>query len=533
MRRRADRSRPAARRGARRAPRPPCDLRHTGDRLELQALSGERPLGATAWCERLSAQGDSRARADPDASRTCAGRGAAGARSRGCRDQRRPRERGSRGGVDPHRSRARGSGSRGRWSTEQAGGGSPRDLGVHGEAPCPEHPAEACSPVASRGRCVLPLGLPGRRQLGRAPFHKPQRNAILVRGSRRAQCDQRDGIVNTTERSALVQGALFYDQVASAMDDRTLEILERRRATSTVRRRGWLVRRMLLAADLLGLSVAFIAAQLFLGLDPNAPNPVDATMEWLLFFGTLPAWIVVAKLYGLYERDEERTDHSTVDDMLDVFHMVTVGAWVLVVAAWLTGLARPDIIKLALFWAFAIALVTLGRVVARTFCRSRVTYLQNAVIVGAGEVGQLIGRKLLQHPEYGINLVGFVDAEPKERRADLEHLTLLGPPERLATIIRLFDVERVLIAFSNESHDATLQLIRSLKDLDVQIDIVPRLFDIVGTEIGIHTVEGLPLLGLRPLRLSSSSQLLKRSMDVLLAGIGLLLLAPLFAAVAV
>jgi exopolysaccharide biosynthesis polyprenyl glycosylphosphotransferase len=339
--------------------------------------------------------------------------------------------------------------------------------------------------------------------------------------------------MNATERSALVQGALFYDQIASAMDDRTLEILERRRATSTVRRRGWLVRRMLLAADLFGLGIAFIAAQLLLGPDPTASNPVDATMEWVLFFATLPMWILVAKLYGLYERDEERADHSTVDDMLDVFHMVTVGAWLLIVVAWITGLARPDILKIALFWALAIALVTFGRATARTFCRSRITYQQNAVIVGAGEVGQLIGRKLLQHHEYGINLVGFVDAEPKERRADLEHLTLLGPPERLATIIRLFDIERVLIAFSNESHDATLQLIRSLKDLDVQIDIVPRLFDIVGTEIDIHTVEGLPLLGLRPLRLSRSCQMLKRSMDVLLAGIGLLVLAPLFAAVAI
>jgi exopolysaccharide biosynthesis polyprenyl glycosylphosphotransferase len=338
--------------------------------------------------------------------------------------------------------------------------------------------------------------------------------------------------MNATERSALVQGALFYDQIASAMDDRTLEILERRRATSTVRRRGWLVRRMLLAADLFGLATAFIAAQLLLGPDPNAPNTVDATMEWVLFFGTLPAWFVVAKLYGLYERDEERTDHSTVDDMRDVFHMVTVGAWVLIVVAWITGLARPDIVKIALFWALAIAFITLGRATARTFCRTRITYLQNAVIVGAGEVGQLIGRKLLQHPEYGINLVGFVDAEPKERRADLEHLTLLGPPERLATIIRLFDIERVLIAFSNESHDSTLQLIRSLKDLDVQIDIVPRLFDIVGTEIGVHTVEGLPLLGLRPLRLSASSQMLKRGMDVCLAGLGLTLLAPTFALIA-
>ena len=79
------------------------------------------------------------------------------------------------------------------------------------------------------------------------------------------------------------------------------------------------------------------------------------------------------------------------------------------------------------FWLLAIAGISLGREAALG-PRRRLAYLQNAVIVGAGDVGQLIGRKLLQHPEYGINLIGFVDAEPKERRADLEHLTLLGPP---------------------------------------------------------------------------------------------------------
>ena len=122
--------------------------------------------------------------------------------------------------------------------------------------------------------------------------------------------------------------------------------------------------------------------------------------------------------------------------------------------------------------------------------------------------------KLLKHPEYGINLVGFVDAEPKERRDDLEDLTLLGPSERLPALVRLFDVERVIVAFSNESHEETLDLIRSLKDLDVQVDIVPRLFELVGPGVEIHTVEGLPLIGLRPLRLSRSSRLLKRTLDL-------------------
>jgi exopolysaccharide biosynthesis polyprenyl glycosylphosphotransferase len=197
-----------------------------------------------------------------------------------------------------------------------------------------------------------------------------------------------------------------------------------------------------------------------------------------------------------------------------------------------TSAAVPNLAELISFWALGVAFVVFARAGARAVARRRPAYLQNAVIVGAGEVGQLIARKLLQHPEYGVNLVGFVDADPPSYREGLDHVALLGPPDRLVAMVRLFDVERVVIAFSNDRHDETLDLIRSLKDLDIQIDIVPRLFEIVGPQVGIHTIEGLPLIGLRPLNLSSSSRLLKRTMDIAFSLAGLAALAPLFALVA-
>jgi exopolysaccharide biosynthesis polyprenyl glycosylphosphotransferase len=129
--------------------------------------------------------------------------------------------------------------------------------------------------------------------------------------------------------------------------------------------------------------------------------------------------------------------------------------------------------------------------------------------------------------------VGFVDRQPKERRDGLAHLAILGSTDRLAAIIRLLDVERVIIAFSNESHESTLELIRSLKDMDVQIDIVPRLFELVGPGVAIHSIEGVPLVSLPALRLSRSSHLLKRVTDVVLTVVGLVALAPAFAVIAV
>jgi exopolysaccharide biosynthesis polyprenyl glycosylphosphotransferase len=108
-------------------------------------------------------------------------------------------------------------------------------------------------------------------------------------------------------------------------------------------------------------------------------------------------------------------------------------------------------------------------------------------------------------------------------------MRILGPPERLESLVRLLDVERVIFAFSKEPHSETLELVRSLKDLNVQIDVVPRLFEIVGPSVAIHTVEGLPLVGLPPVRISRSSRAIKRTVDIVGALVGLVVTAPLFA----
>jgi exopolysaccharide biosynthesis polyprenyl glycosylphosphotransferase len=321
-------------------------------------------------------------------------------------------------------------------------------------------------------------------------------------------------------------GALLADS-----DKRTLAILELRRRAAAAKRRGFLVARMLLLADGLGLVLAFVMADVLLG-STGSPGDMSALAALGAFAATLPLWTVAAKVYGLYDNDDERTDHSTADDLVGVFHLVTVGTWVLFVGSRVAGFAQPHLWRLVAFWALAIALIALTRGLARAYCRRRITYLQNVVIVGAGEVGQFVARKLLQHTEYGVNLLGFVDGEPRSLRPELATLRVLGRPEDLPAIVRLFDVERVIFAFSSAPETSTRELAQAMKELDVQVDIVPRLFEVVGPSASIHTIEGVPLMSLPPAGPSRSSLALKRLIDVVGSGIALLLLAPLFAAVA-
>jgi exopolysaccharide biosynthesis polyprenyl glycosylphosphotransferase len=327
------------------------------------------------------------------------------------------------------------------------------------------------------------------------------------------------------------------DQLSTALDEPPHVLLRAARAGAEHarwlgRRRGWLVRRVLLLADVLGLlgatGVAFVA-----GGGLHNASAADVGIRFGVILLTVPFWVVLAKLYGLYDRDEERTDHSTIHEIVAVTHFVTLGTWVLFLIGWASDIwtARPS--QAVTFWLSGIALIACARALARIYCHRQVAYLQNTIIVGAGDVGQLVARKLLGHQEYGINLVGFVDDNPRERRDDLGHLTLLGSSAELPELVELFDVERVIIAFSNDRHDETLTLIRSIKDYDVQVDIVPRLFEILGTKVSMHTVEGVPLIGLPPIRLARSSRLLKRTTDLVLAAAGLTILSPLLIAVAI
>jgi exopolysaccharide biosynthesis polyprenyl glycosylphosphotransferase len=319
--------------------------------------------------------------------------------------------------------------------------------------------------------------------------------------------------------------------VGTVLDERTLDILEHR-ASSRFKRRGWLVRRALIYADMLGLTFAFALSESLYAPAQGQVNRLGLSAEYLVFLASIPLWLVAAKLYGLYDRDESRANHTTADDVVGVFHLVTIISWLLVAGAYVTGVANPAFTKVVTFWLVAVPLVTFLRAAARAICRTRISYVQNTVIVGAGEVGQLVARKILQHPEYGINLVGFVDDRPKEPVPGLERLTLLGSPAQLPEILRELDVERVIVAFSNDPFEHVVDLVRSLYDLEVQIDVVPRLFDLVSPSAQIHTLEGIALLGIPSLHLSRSSALFKRTMDVLLAGIGLVLFAPVFALIA-
>jgi exopolysaccharide biosynthesis polyprenyl glycosylphosphotransferase len=148
-------------------------------------------------------------------------------------------------------------------------------------------------------------------------------------------------------------------------------------------------------------------------------------------------------------------------------------------------------------------------------------------MIGTGRVAQRIAEKLAARPEYGLQVVGFLDNQPLELPDDAP--PYLGELERLELLVHAHRIERVIVAFSQHPAEAHVELLRRCSELGVRVDIVPRLFEVIGSRSVFHEVCGVPLVSVKAPRLSRPARLLKRTMDLAIAGVALVILGPFFA----
>jgi exopolysaccharide biosynthesis polyprenyl glycosylphosphotransferase len=288
--------------------------------------------------------------------------------------------------------------------------------------------------------------------------------------------------------------------------------------------RDYVIRRLLVAADLVGIILALVVTA---AVDPLPGANLDI-VGWGLV--TVPMWIVVFKLYGLYDRDLKRVSHSTVDDVPWLFHGVVIGTlltWVL-----FKGLppGRLPFISVLAFGSTALASILTLRSVVRSSA-IRVLGPERVVLVGSDRMVEVLVRKMRAHPEYGLEPVGIIlSGRPMAVPSDLPVLDGSG---EIADIARRHGSTRIVVSHSELSEDELVDIVRRCKELAIKVSLLPQVFDALGPSVEIDDVEGVTLLGINPPVLGRSSRVIKRCLDLLGAAALTLLFLPLLVVIAI
>jgi len=284
-------------------------------------------------------------------------------------------------------------------------------------------------------------------------------------------------------------------------------------------------RRALAFADVLALVLAYGLVWL---VDPP-PGADVPSRAWML--GILPLWVLINKLLGLYDRDANVIQKSTLDEFPRLVQSILLGASMLFLVAPLFPGVELGREQTVLFVAAALPALPALRSLTR-WALARHEAPERCLIVGSGEVARSLATRLGTHSGSRLEIVGFMDEHRPGMDAEPDgDVPLVGDLLDFDSICRDLEVERVLIAFSSHSHEALIGIVAQCKALALKVTVLPRLFEAVG-EVEVDQVQGMTLLGLGGLSRTRSSLALKRALDLVGAGTGLLVLSPLLLAIA-
>ena len=293
------------------------------------------------------------------------------------------------------------------------------------------------------------------------------------------------------------------------------------------RHRDTILRRALAGADV----IAAVVALLFV------VNVVDAgtvTLQWpVILLG--PFVILASKALGLYDRDQHIVRKTTIDELPSVIYLSVLYAmtvWLAEAGLMDGSLNRPEVF--ALLVVSFVALTT-GRFLARALT-DVATDPERCLILGNGGDAKRVRGKLESAPGVRTTIVGRVSLgriTEKEQHAGTGTGTRVGAPNALGRVISERQVDRIIIAPDGHDQDEVLDVIRVIKALGVKVSVLPRLLEVLGSSSTYEDVDGLTLLGVRQYGvLTTSSELLKRLMDITGALVGVVLLSPLLALLA-
>ncbi len=168
----------------------------------------------------------------------------------------------------------------------------------------------------------------------------------------------------------------------------------------------------------------------------QGPFESNAPVGVLVFALLTPYWLAALWAFGLYREPGRSIGGYNLGEGMAGLTALTSSSWLLLIALVLAFGGHAPVVPLIAFWSIAIVAVPLARWIGRTSIWARPSFQERVIIIGAGEVGHTVAAKIAGHPEYRIDLVGYLDdGEPRHNGREGPPLPVIGALGDLDAIV--------------------------------------------------------------------------------------------------
>lgn len=282
---------------------------------------------------------------------------------------------------------------------------------------------------------------------------------------------------------------------------------------------------VLLPLDFFALLAAGAAAY-FLRVSPAIQQGVGPAVfrldlpfvEYVQLISVVAAAIIgIFALQGLYAM---RVTRRVLDEFTRIFSGISIGIMLVILYFFLNAQLFQSRFILLLAYVLAVVFVTLARYLVRKIqvaLLSRGFGIHRVALVGNGRMAEQLADIFKRRQHLGFRIVASL---PIARRDALEDLQ------------QLIGIDEVIQTDPTMPEEDNLILLDFCDKYKIDYKYVPNLFETYAANVHFRPLGGVPVMELSRTPLDGWGRIAKRTMDIIGAGLGLILLSPLLAVTA-
>jgi sugar transferase (PEP-CTERM system associated) len=157
---------------------------------------------------------------------------------------------------------------------------------------------------------------------------------------------------------------------------------------------------------------------------------------------------------------------------------------------------------------------------------------ERVLLMGTGDAGISLVRHILSHPEYNMKVVGFIDEHGQDIGKSLVNPRIIGATSELEEIVAREKIDRVVLSLKERRGGMPVRQLLNLKFAGVGVEDVHSCFERLSGRITLEHLSPSWLILSDGFKKSPLSLAVKRTVDILVSFILLLLVSPLLPLIA-
>jgi exopolysaccharide biosynthesis polyprenyl glycosylphosphotransferase len=258
--------------------------------------------------------------------------------------------------------------------------------------------------------------------------------------------------------------------------------------------------------------------------------PFSSYVAWLPM--TIALWMVLLFAWDAYREPRELTLRGIASP---VIHAVATGVVLLLTILFVLKLQHFSRVFVFTFGALdAVGLISVR--LALRWHRRRSSRTRDdryrILIAGTGPRGRRVAQALLQHANWGYQIVGFVDSHSEPVSRTLLEAPVLGSVGEITGILKDNIVDEVILAIPRRMLSEMEKIVRACEEEGVRVRLQADLFQVPIRRLTLDEFLGIPLLTFHAVAHDEWKLLAKRAIDFVAASLLFVLLAPVMAVIA-